>query len=412
MLKPAALIDSENGHVAKQYENWVYPFPIMDLSTPESRRKKDGGDFAVNFHTYWPDQSPREDIDVLVAGCGSNAAARYAFNHPQARVTGIDLSSASLAHEAYLKDKHQLSNLTLHQGRLEDITSFGKEYDFIDVSGVLHHLPDPVSGLRALGSALKPHGTIAIMVYGQYGRTGVYMMQELFRLMGLQQNEQGVAMVKQTLGALPKDHIVKNYVARTLDLKYDAGLVDTFLHQQDRAYTVAQSLDFVKQAGLSFMGWWDNIFYYGEGQLNIKHSFYETVNAMPEQSIWEFMELFNGTLGQHAFAACRSDRDERSYKISFEGDAFMRYIPSPRSQIVPNAAGMAPDCITLQRKPYPTYPLDAVTSALYLQMDGKKTIAECFAAAGIKDVDAVNACRTAFKYLWRLSYAFFQIPKA
>jgi SAM-dependent methyltransferase len=221
-----------NGSVAaQQYEKWVYPFLILDLSAPEARRRRDGGDPERNRYTFWPDRPYRGGLDILVAGCGSNAAARYAFNHPTSRVVGIDLSSSSLAHETYLKDRHGLHNLTLHQGHLEEVASLlpGIEFDFIDVAGVLHHLPNPVGGLRALGSVLRPDGTIAIMVYGKYARTGVYMLQEMFRLMGLRQGEGDVATVKQTLGALPKGHVIQGYVGRAADLEYDAGIVDTFL---------------------------------------------------------------------------------------------------------------------------------------------------------------------------------------
>src|SRR5215468_5915242 len=253
----------------QQYEKWVYPLPIMDLSVPEVRRMQDSGNPKSNFYTFWPSQPYRDDLDILIAGCGSNAAARYALHHPKARVVGIDLSFSSLAHEAYLKDKHRLDNLTLHHARLEEVSALGEDFDFIDVSGVLHHLPDPVAGLKALGSVLRPHGTIAVMVYGQYGRTGVYMLQEMFRLMGLRQSDDDVAAVRQTIATLPKRHIIHDYVSRANDVKYDAGLVDTFLNRQDRAYSVAGCLDLTRQAGLSFMGWWDNTLYYPEGQLPI-----------------------------------------------------------------------------------------------------------------------------------------------
>ena len=288
---------TELGAVAGQYEKWVYPFPIPDLDAPDVRTRRDGGDFERNWYTFWPDRPYREDLDVLVAGCGSNAAARYAFNHRKARVTGIDLSSASLAHEAYLKDKHRLDNLALHQARIEDVSSLAQDFDFIDVSGVLHHLPDPVGGLRALAGVLRPEGTIAVMIYGQWGRTGVYMLQEMSRLLGLGQSEQDVLTVKQTLASLPKRHAIQDYVSRAPDLKYDAGLVDSFLHRQDRAYTVAQCLELVGQAGMSFMHWWENILYYPDGLLNMNQEFYRKVNAMPEASIWQFMELFNAYAG-------------------------------------------------------------------------------------------------------------------
>jgi SAM-dependent methyltransferase len=401
---------AENSAVAKQYEKWVYPFPIADLSAPEVRSKRDGGDFGRNWYTFWPDRTPHEDLDVLVAGCGSNAAARYAFNHPKARVTGIDLSSSSLAHEAYLKDKHGLSNLTLHQGRIEDVSALRREFDFIDVSGVLHHLPDPVAGLKALRGVLRPDGTIAVMVYGQHGRTGVYMLQEMFRLMGLGQDEDDLSTVKQTIASLPKHHVIHGYVGRAPDLKYDAGLVDSFLHRQDRAYTVAQCVEFAAQADMSFMHWWENILYYPEGQLNVSHDLYRKISAMPEQTIWQLMELYNGTLGQHAFCVCHSSRRENSYKIDFSTGAFMDYIPVLRCAEVKPDKPAPEGCIVVRRSPRPAYTLDPATSALFRQIDGRRSIRQCFEAAGLAGQDAVTICRAAFRYLWRLSYIFLRIP--
>jgi SAM-dependent methyltransferase len=400
----------ENSAVARQYEKWVYPFPIADLSAPEVRGKRDGGDFGRNWYTYWPDRPPREDLEVLIAGCGSNAAARYAFNHPKARVTGIDLSSSSLAHEAYLKDKHGLGNLSLHQGRIEDVSSLHREFDFVDVSGVLHHLPDPVAGLKALSRVLRPDGTIAIMVYGHHGRTGVYMLQEMFRLMGLGQEEDDLAVVKQTLASLPKHHVIHGYVSRAPDLKYEAGLVDSFLHRQDRAYTVAQCVEFAGQADMSFMHWWENILYYPEGQLDVSHDLYRKINAMPEQSIWQFMELYNGTLGQHAFCVCHPSRQASSYKIDFSTGAFMDYVPILRCAEVKPDKPVAEGCVVVRRAPRPGYTLDPAASALFRQIDGSKSIRQCFEATGLASQDAETICRAAFRYLWRLSYVFLRVP--
>lgn len=413
--KAEAFSAGENAPIASQYEKWVYPFPIMDLNDPEHRARKDGGDFATNFYTYWPDREKREDLDVLIAGCGSNAAARYAFNHPQARVTGLDLSASSLAHEQYLKDKHSLENLTLHQGRIEDVVKLGKKFDFIDCSGVLHHLPDPVSGLKALASVLKPEGTMAIMVYATYGRTGVYMMQDLFRLMNLGQTEQDVAHVKEAIGQLPRRHPIHDYMSRTRDTKYDAGLVDTFLHRQDRAYTVAECLDFAEQAGVSFMGWWDNIFYYPEGQLNLQHPFFGKINALPDTDKWKAMEVYNGTIAQHGFCVCLPSRDKKTYRVDFDAADFMNYIPVLRSQQVAAPAGvkLAPGSITIRRASYPAYTLGPAAAALYRQIDGKKTVAECFKAAGLTAADGTPAdvfCRQVLRHLWRLSYIFLRLP--
>jgi SAM-dependent methyltransferase len=404
---------TDNSAVAQQYEKWVYPLPIMDLSVPEVGRMRDSSDPKDNFYTFWPSQPCRDDLDILIAGCGSNAAARYAFNHPNASVVGVDLSSSSLAHEAYLKDKHRLDNLTLRQARLEDVSALGRDFDFIEVSGVLHHLPDPVIGLKALGGVLRPHGAIAIMVYGKYARTGVYMLQEMFRLMGLGQSEDDVATVRQTLASLPKRHLIHDYASRTRDVKYDAGLVDTFLHRQDKAYTVADCLELTRQAGMCFMSWWDNILYYPDGQLVMGSPFYSKVNAWPDESIWQFMELYNGTLGQHCFCVCRPDRPDSSYKIDFSSNAFMDYIPVLRCQEAAAKPDARKNCVAVQRHPWPAYVLNPVTSALFKQIDGTKSIRDCFESAklpaGNAD-DSETICKVAFQHLWRLSYIFLRIP--
>jgi len=405
------MVNSVHQAVMRQYEKWVYPQPIMDLAAPEQQGRWDGGDPTKRYHTYWPHRDFRDDLNILVAGCGSNAAARYAFHHPQATITGIDLSTSSLAHEAYLKDKHQLSNLTLHQCPLEEVASLGQTFDFIDVSGVLHHLPDPVTGLKALGTVLNPDGVIAVMLYGKYGRTGVYMMQELFTLMGLTQTEADLDMVKTTLKALPQSHVVNSYLGRTQDTRYDAGLVDTFLHPQDRAYSTQDCLQFVEDAGLQFMGWWDNILYYPEAQISPDSVLAKKLNTLPEADIWSAMELYNGTLGQHSFCVCLPQRPESTYKPDFEGEALLGYVPVRQCQVVEDAGEM----IRVERKPYPVYTLTPAVSEMFRQIDGVKTVAQCFEASGFALPEGYtmhSACREVFRYLWRLSHITLKMPQA
>ena len=78
--------------VSGQYRKWVYPDPIVDLP----------GWLAGNWQwfdpshahrMFWPDREPQPDLDILVAGCGTNQAAVFAHTNPQARVVAIDVSS-------------------------------------------------------------------------------------------------------------------------------------------------------------------------------------------------------------------------------------------------------------------------------------------------------------------------------
>ena len=84
------------------YEFHPYPPPLGNLTGyasewDEVRRRADA-------HLFWPDQPYRGDRHILVAGCGTSQAAKYAMRWPRAHVTGIDFSKASIAETAELTE--------------------------------------------------------------------------------------------------------------------------------------------------------------------------------------------------------------------------------------------------------------------------------------------------------------------
>src|SRR3982751_5146177 len=83
------------------YERQPYPPPVADL-TGYAKNWDDRRRFA-EAHLYWPEEKYREDRSILVAGCGTSQAAKYALRWPKARVTGIDFSCASIAETSALK---------------------------------------------------------------------------------------------------------------------------------------------------------------------------------------------------------------------------------------------------------------------------------------------------------------------
>ena len=257
-----------------------------------------------------------ENLKILIAGCGTTHAARVAYFNPDCTVVGVDLSEPSLAHEVYLKNKHGLANLHLHCLSLLDIETLGQQFDLIISSGVLHHLPDPDAGLRALKKVLLPHGVMSIMVYGWYRRFGVYMMQEAFRLLGVEQTEAGVALVcRNAARALPSWHHVKSYSATAPDVKYDAGIVDTFLHPADRAYSVKQVLLFAQDNGLRFQDWLDRQWYSISGLIPDGLLMKEPAQRLKIEDQWQLVELLGQAIGSHRFLLCHIERDPTDYSL-------------------------------------------------------------------------------------------------
>ena len=174
--RETAIGDAADDPIEAFYTSHPYPPPVADLERqrqdwqPPNRRR-------AEYHLLWPTSDYREDLNILVAGCGTFQAAKHAICWPRARVSAIDISATSLEHTDELKRKYNLTNLDARQLPIERVHALEETFDLIICTGVLHHLADPDAGLRALRSVLRPEGVMHLMVYAPYGRTGVYMLQ-------------------------------------------------------------------------------------------------------------------------------------------------------------------------------------------------------------------------------------------
>ena len=161
--------------VAQQYEKWTYPEPIQNLETWAANNWQ-WFDPSHAHRVLWPDRPHRADVDILIAGCGTNQAAEIAYNNPAAKVVAIDVSKPSLDHEKFLKDKYALKNLELNLLPIEEVPSLNQKFDLVMSTGVLHHMDNPKAGMKALADVMRPDAVAAIMLYARYGRAGVELM--------------------------------------------------------------------------------------------------------------------------------------------------------------------------------------------------------------------------------------------
>jgi SAM-dependent methyltransferase len=393
--------------VACQYERWSYPPAIDDLEA-WLKERHEIFDPSINHRLFWPDRDYRGDLDILIAGCGTNQAAVFAYKNREARVLGIDVSEASLAHEAHLKKKYGLSNLELVRLPIEAVASLGRDFDLVVSTGVLHHMNDPAQGMKALASCLRRDGVAGIMLYARYGRVGVEALQSVFRSLGLRQDEQSLALVKETLGLLPREHLVQPYFPIAADLQFDAGLVDTFLHGRDRSYSVPDCLALVATAGLVFQGWVTHDCYYPEMFAPLSSAVYAALNRLPEPELWAAMERLQTQNGCHTFMACRAERSQRQYTIDFSGREYLDYIPEFRHLVrVDND-----HVVSLRGR----IPLNRAQALLLHEVNGSRRISELVSrtvAAGMftNRGEAEEFARDLFRSLWRLALMAFNLKQ-
>jgi len=356
----------------------------------------------------WPDQAYRPGLDILIAGCGTNQAAVFAFTNPLAKVVAVDVSQPSLDHLQHLKEKYRLTNLTTHLLPIEALPTLGMDFDLIVSTGVLHHLADPSVGMKALADCLRRDGVLGVMLYATYGRIGVEVLQSVFHDLGLSQDDASIQTVKETISSLAADHPVQGYLKMAPDLPFDAALVDTFLHRRDRSYDVEDCLGLVASAELAFQGWLLKAPYYPHDFSNPPNSFLSAVSALPEAGQWSVMERINTSNACHFFMACHTDRPSERYAIDFSNAASLDYVPMMRMR-----------CGTLGTeifRPGWRMALNPEQLPFVLNLDGHRTIrdiAACVAQSGnlphVSAADLETFGRKLFQSLWRLDFVLMAL---
>lgn len=253
--------------VTRHYEG--YPYPARDpkdeakrliTGSPSHLDELDHHLFAGRLRLRRADAGP---FRVLVAGGGTGDGLIMLAQ--QCRDAGlavaIDYLDLSRASRALAEARAQARGLTdliaFHTGSLLDPGRLPGPYDYIDCCGVLHHLDDPAAGLAALVARLAPGGGLGLMVYGRYGRSGVYELQSaLRRLTGDLPRDAGgdterLARARKLLDGLPPTNRFRHNPLLRDHLVSPAGLYDLLLHSQDRAYTVPELADWIAGAGLA-----------------------------------------------------------------------------------------------------------------------------------------------------------------
>jgi SAM-dependent methyltransferase len=401
--KPAGVAIA--AQVSGFYESHPYPPPVDDLDA--YREVWDDGRRRTESHLFWPGESYRENRSILVAGCGTTQAAHYAVRWPRAQVIGIDVSAKSISFTRELKRKHALDNLEVRQLAVERAGELGQAFEHVVCTGVLHHLPDPDVGLRALRDVLEPTGAINVMVYAPYGRAGIYMLQEYCRRLGVGQTDAEIRDLAATLKALPPDHPLAPLLRNSPDFANAAGLADALLHPHDRSYSVPQLMDFLGRADLAFGRWVRQAPYLPWCGALATTPHHSRLAALKPEAQYAAIELFRGTMVRHSVVAYRKDRPTPRAALDFDGDAWLDYIPIRLPDTLAVRDRLPPGATAVLINGNHTYtdlylPIDAHQERLLAAIDGDRTIAQICREPGDR-----RLARSLFQQLWRWDQVVF-----
>lgn len=200
---------------------------------------------------------------ILDAGCGTGyTSLALAEANPGAKIVGIDLSPESVKLAKQRLDYYGFNQVEFHALSIEELPSLNLQFDYINADEVLYLLPDPIAGLQAMRSVLKPHGIIRTNFHSSLQRAVYFRAQEFFRSVGLMQGgavESDVELVRQTMRAL-KNTVSMKATAWAPHFETDEQRVlANQLLEGDKGWTLPEFFAALRSANLEFISmvnWW------------------------------------------------------------------------------------------------------------------------------------------------------------
>ena len=242
---------------------------------------------------------------ILDAGCGTGVGTEYLVHlNPQATVVGLDLSAGALAVAAERCQKSGAKRVTFHHLSLFDVDQIPGEFELINCVGVLHHTPDPISGIQALAKKLAPGGLLHIFVYGELGRWEINLVQQAIALLQGDRRgdyKDGVAVGRQIFTALPEQNRLRQREQErwSWENQRDECFADMYVHPQEIDYNVETVFELIDASGLEFVGFSNPQVWQLDRLLGKAPELIERAEQLSDRQRYRLIELLDPSLITH-----------------------------------------------------------------------------------------------------------------
>lgn len=254
-------MDSENleliENIRQQFDNTPYPRIPLEQSPKDNNELLYIHNLVTAYYFRNRKVVNTEGKIILDAGCGSGYKSLVlAAANPGAKIVGIDLSEESVKLARHRLQYHGFENAEFYTMKIEELPSLGLQFDYINADEVLYLLPDPILGLQAMKSVLKPDGIIRTNLHSSIGRAGIFRAQAAFKTMGLMNETPGdleIEIVRETMEALQDEIWLKAFAWNADRAKDEGWILANYLLLGDKGCSVPELFALLRAADLEFI---------------------------------------------------------------------------------------------------------------------------------------------------------------
>ncbi|BEP30198.1 class I SAM-dependent methyltransferase [Helicovermis profundi] len=300
--------------ISNQYEDYAYP-NLWNGVIPDYMRDvslKNAEPTALYNLKYLKSLTNNKyksfnNANVLIAGCGTGESSLSgAIIYANVNFTYVDISRASLNMAKKYAEELNIKNIEFIN---DDIMTMNldKKFDYIMSTGVLHHLENPSKGVENLKKHLKDDGVLSAMVYGEYGRFEIGLMQESIKYLKKESGfKEKIIITKKILKFINKD-LRLSEINKNDDIeKGDQHIVDLLLNVNEFRYNVLSLNSMIEEGGMRLVDF-TNRRTMDPNEYIDDVEFSSLVKDLTQLEKWHLAEMLNGKLKKHHFIAVKKE---------------------------------------------------------------------------------------------------------
>lgn len=186
---------------------------------------------------------------MLIAGCGTGrTATQTGYLFPNVEITACDITLRSIAYAMRMAEEFGNEGVHFEQRDIMDLDSMQKTFDFVECSGVLHHMADPAAGWKKLVSRLEPDGLMMICLYSTKAREDVKAVRDYIAERKIQPTAENIRKLRAEI-IDTKGHPLER-ITRFRDFYTLSETRDLVFHIQETTYSLPEIRKIADDLGL------------------------------------------------------------------------------------------------------------------------------------------------------------------
>ena len=245
------IFDAVSKKVREQYEEHPYPrWRYTYKNLPSNFLFQLNNEINPNKVEY---SNKFVNPNVLIAGCGTGKHTAMAEKYQNANILGVDLSLVSLAYAKRKTEESGFKNIEFLHADILQLKNLNRKFDVIECVGTLHHMKDPLTGLKILLDLLEPHGFLKLGLYSKISRQHIVKAREFIKKKKFKNTIEDIRNCRESIVNEKEDPLLQK-IFQSKDFYSTSMARDLMFHVQEHRFTLPEISKMLKNLNLEFLG--------------------------------------------------------------------------------------------------------------------------------------------------------------